>query len=217
MTEIKKEVQATEEATEEVTEFEAGKSHPDTPKSVLNEIQDPERKAPSVSDEQVLKKKKFRVVKESKAPALTADFIKEAGKKFFTVEVLIDDQVRQINVLRGVPLTTALLLQKTADIYALSRKSDEDEPPKKRSEAEGIEQTEKDEREFKQRFTASMVVEDGTLTGQITPVFSYNSIGGSIPIEDVSDKVLLILYDAVMDVQMPDGSVEALRRFHGVG
>ena len=72
-----------------------------------------------------------------------------------------------------------------------------------------------------QIMVASMVVEIDEETdepvlddeGNFIPVFSYNGIGGEIPIEDQSDIMLNVLYSAVQEVQAPAEAADALNRF----
>lgn len=49
------------------------------------------------------------------------------------------------------------------------------------------------------------------------PVFSFNGFGGKIPIEDQSDLMLGILYNAVVKVQAPSDAADALNQFQNGG
>ncbi len=170
------------------------------------------------------KKQKVKVVESSAAPVLSAELVKEKGKKTYTVECLIDDTVFQIEVLRGVPFHISVMLRKTAEIYALRQRTTdaadaEDVPDATDAtiDEETEQQVSEEDRHIKRLLVSSLVVQTDADTGQIVPVFSYNGFGGSIDIEAQSDIFLSVLYDAVMEVQVPEGSADALDRFHGVG
>ena len=184
-------------------------------------------------DEQVeeqVQRQRVRVTTTSDAPLLSERLIREKGKKTFTVECIIDDEVFQIEVLRGVPLQLGVLLKKTADIFALqsaqltaaSDPGDPDAPVDgEMSEAqdlEALQALEAEELRIRRLMVSSLVVQTDSETGQTVPIFSCGGEpAGRIPIEEQSEKFLGILYDAVMEVQAPRGSVAALDRFSRVG
>ena len=164
--------------------------------------------------------KRFRVVEKSDAPVFTDKLIKEKGKKTYTVEFVFDDDIYQIEVRRGMPMEFAVLLQVTADVYALRRKrsseenQDADKQPEKEAEAARL--REEEDRYIKQISVASLVVRIDEETEEILPVFSFNGKGGEIPIEDQSDLLLGAFYNAVQEVHTPEGYADALSRFQGV-
>lgn len=168
------------------------------------------------------KPKRFRVVEVSDAPVLTDKLIKKKGKKTYTVECVFDDEIFSIEVRRGMPLEFAILLQVTAEVYALAEKpntktqdADKAEKPKRTEEESRV--AEEGDRKIKQITVSSMVVRTVKKTKKIVPIFSFNGKGGKIPIEDQSDKFLKMLYDAVMAVNAPEGSADALSRFQELG
>ena len=119
-----------------------------------------------------------------------------------------------------MPMEFAVLLQVTANVYALRRKriSEENQDAEKLDEvaAEKSRLREDEDRAIKQITVASMVVRTIKKTKEIKSVFSLNGKGGETPIEDQSDLLLAAFHDAVMEVQTPEGYADALNRFQGV-
>ena len=159
----------------------------------------------------------------SKKPVLGAGLLDRKSKKVFVVECLIDDEEFKMGVRRGVPYEFGLMLRQTNDVFALTRKPDADDntlTQKQRSEEERKALIAENKRLY-QIMVASMVVEIDEETdepvlddeGNFIPVFSYNGIGGEIPIEDQSDIMLNVLYSAVQEVQAPTEAADALNRF----
>ena len=158
--------------------------------------------------------KRMRVVEVSDAPIFTDEIIKAKGKKTYTVEFVFDDDIYQIEVKRGLPMEYAILLQVTADVYALYPDKDKDETKEQVEVSE--EEKERRKAEFKlvkQLIVVKMVVRTDEETGEVYQVFSLDGTGGNIAIEAQSDLLLDLLYNAVMEVQTPAGYAEALRRF----
>ena len=165
-------------------------------------------------------KKRVRVVETSDAPVFTDTLIKKKGKKTYTVEFVFDDDIYQIEVRRGMPMEFAVLLQVTAEVYALRRKRIREETPDADKhpeiEVEASRLREEEDRQIKQITVASLVVRTLKKTKEIKLVFSINGEGGRIPIEDQSDLLLAALYNCVMEVQTPEGFTDALNRFQGI-
>lgn len=184
------------------------------------EKDDIQAKLDKIIGEDKTPKKRVRVVETSDAPVFTDKLIKEKGKKTYTVEFVFDDNIYQIEVRRGMPLEFAVLLQVTAEVYALRRKrlNEENQDANKHAEieAEIARLREEEDRQIKQITVASLVVRILKKTKEIKLVFSINGEGGRIPIEDQSDLLLAALYNCVMEVQTPEGFTDALNRFQGI-
>ena len=173
---------------------------------------------------QTQQQKKYRVVETSKYPVLGAALLKEKGKKVYVVEGIIDDTPFKMGVRRGIPLEFGLMLKQTPDIFALTRKANPKDTAKQKKEQseEELRANEERNRRLYQVTVASMVVvidEDteepliDPKTRQFIPLFSYGGVGGEYPIEDISDPVLVDLYDAVMEVQAPAAAAAMLNQF----
>ena len=119
-----------------------------------------------------------------------------------------------------MPMEFAVLLQVTADVYALRRErnteenKDVEKQPEKEAEAARL--REEEDRHIKEISVASLVVRTIKKTKEIVPVFSLNGKGGKVPIEDQSDLLLNALYNATLEVHTPEGYADALSRFQGV-
>ena len=205
---------------EDVTEADATQEKPDASSNdETSETEDLQSKLDAVTDGKK-PPKRFRVVETSDAPVFTDKLIKEKGKKTYTVEFVFDDDIYQIEVRRGMPMEFAVMLQITAEVYALRRKRlSKDNPDAEKQpevEAEKARLRDEEDRHIKQIQVASLVVRTNKKTKEIAPVFSLNGKGGKIPIEEQSDLLLGAFYQAVMEVQTPEGFSDALSRFQGV-
>ena len=171
-------------------------------------------------DQQIRDMPKHKVVEESVAPVLTPDVLLSKGRRFFQVEIVLDDQIVSVFVLRGVPMQVGLLLRKTSDVYALqveklrSIADGDDAAAAETLDPETLESLAAEERTLREVFVASMVfVQNGN---EHAPFFSYKGEGGSYPVESLSDTFLRIFYEAVMAVQTPEENIATLARFHGI-
>ena len=202
---------------EDVKEKDASQETPDV--STDDETAEPEDMQDKINKitEGAKPKKRLRVVETSDAPVFTDKLIKAKGKKTYTVEFVFDDDIYQIEVRRGMPIHFAVMLQVTAEVYALRRKgiNEENKDVEKQPEveAEAARLREEEDRHIKEINVASLVVRTIKKTKEIVPVFSLNGKGGKIPIENQSDLLLNALYTAVMEVQTPEGYADALNRF----
>ena len=166
----------------------------------------------------------FRVVETSKHPVLGADLLKRKGKKVYVVEGFIDEEPFKIGVRRGIPLEYQLMLNVTADIFALrsDKKTEGEEASKSEEEIKDIIDT---NRKIHQITVASTMVlideEENALmdpdTGEFIPLFSIDGVGGEMPIEDLSDLLLKHFYELVMEVQAPKAAADVLNRFQRTG
>ena len=124
-----------------------------------------------------------------------------------------------------MPLEFSTLLRVTAEVYKLREAeaaakiqidSEGNRIETAEEKARRAEEREEENRDLQRLTVAGLVVRTHSKTQEMFPVFSYNGKGGNVPIEDQSDLLLGKLYGAVMEVQAPPGSVDALRRFQGI-
>lgn len=141
----------------------------------------------------------------SAAPVLDAAVLERDYKRSARVEINIEGQTFQVEVLRGSPLTAALLLDRTPEVYALKEKV-ENNPHREFTDAE-IAEMDRTNRDFRRIMVASHVV---------NPLFSYKGYGDGHPIEDVSDTMLDALFEAYQAVNMPQEGADRLNRFPSV-
>ena len=168
------------------------------------------------------RQKNFRVVETSEYPVLGAALLNKKGKKVYIVEGIIDDTPFKMGVRRGMPIEFGLMLKLTPDIFALTKKNETEDTTNTDKSEEELRLAEDRNRVLYQVTVASTVVvidnetEEPLIdpkTKQFIPLFSYNGMGGEYPIEDISDLVLVGLYNAVMEVQAPAAAAEMLNRF----
>lgn len=160
-------------------------------------------------DEQLSAVRQARVLDDgetSAAPVLDAAVLEKSYKRSTLVEINIEGQTFQVEVLRGSPLTAALLLDRTPEIYALKEKIQSD-PNREFTDAE-IAEMDRTNRDFRRIMVASHVVK---------PPFTYRGYGDDgHPIEDVSDTMLDALFEAYQVVNTPQEGADRLNRFPGV-
>ena len=141
----------------------------------------------------------------SSAPILDAAVLEKDYKRSALVEINIEGQSFQVEVLRGSPLTAALLLDRTPEVYALKERVEND-PNREFTDAE-IAEVDRTNRDFRRIIVASHVVK---------PPFSYKGYGDGHPIEDVSDVMLDALFEAYQVVNTPQEGADRLNRFPSV-
>lgn len=159
-------------------------------------------------DEQLAAVRHTRVLADgdtSAAPVLDAAVLERDYKRSAHVEINIEGQAFQVEVLRGSPLTAALLLDRTPEVYALKERVEND-PHREFTDAE-IAEMDRTNRDFRRIMVASHVV---------NPLFSYKGYGDGHPIEDVSDTMLDALFDAYQAVNTPQEGADRLNRFPSV-
>ena len=143
--------------------------------------------------------------KTSEAPLLDAKVLEREYKRSATVEIEINGQTFQVEVLRGSPLTAALLLDRTPEVYALKERVEKN--PDREFSDEEIAEVDRTNRDFRRIMVASHIVK---------PPFSYKGYGKGHPIEDVSDTMLDALFEAYQVVNTPQEGADQLNRFPDV-
>lgn len=159
-------------------------------------------------DQQLKAVKRARLIdntESSTAPILDTTILERDYKRTALVEIHIDEQTFQVEVLRGSPLTAALLLDRTPEIYALKEQVEQN-PNQKFTDAE-IQAVDRTNRDFRRIIVASHIVK---------PLFTYNGYGDGHPIEDVSDTMLDALFEAYQVVNTPEEGAHTLNRFPNV-
>ena len=159
-------------------------------------------------DEQLKAVRQARLIdgsETSAAPLLDAAVLERDYKRSALVEINIEGQNFQVEVLRGSPLTAALLLDRTPEVYALKEKVEKD--PNHAFTDEEIAEVDRTNRDFRRIMVASHIVK---------PPFSYKGYGDGHPIEDVSDTMLDALFEAYQVVNTPQEGADRLNRFPGV-
>ena len=159
-------------------------------------------------DEQLEAVRHARVLADgdtSAAPVLDAAVLERDYKRSALVEINIDGQTFTVEVLRGSPLTAALLLDRTPEVYALKERVEAD-PHREFTDAE-IAEMDRTNRDFRRIMVAFHVV---------NPPFSYKGYGDGHPIEDVSDTMLAALFEAYQVVNTPQEGADRLNRFPDV-
>ena len=142
---------------------------------------------------------------KSSAPLLDAKALERDYKRSALVEIDINGETFQVEVLRGSPLTAALLLDRTPEVYALKERVQKN--PNQEWTDEEIAEVDRTNRDFRRIMVASHIVK---------PPFSYNGYGKGHPIEDVSDMMLDALFEAYQVVNTPQEGADRLNRFPGV-
>jgi len=138
----------------------------------------------------------------STAPLLDTAILERDYKRSALVEIHIDGEAFQVEVLRGSPLTAALLLDRTPEIYALKEQVEQN--PHHTFTDEEIQAVDRTNRDFRRIMVVSHIVK---------PQFSYNGYGDGHPIEDVSDTMLDALFEAYQVVNTPEEGADTLNRF----
>ncbi len=167
-----------------------------------------EEKIQEQIDEQLKTARQARVLDDgetSAAPVLDTAMLERDYKRTALVEIDISGQAFQVEVLRGSPLTTALLLERTPEVYALKEKVESN--PEHEFTDEEIQEVDRTNRDFRRIMVASHVVK---------PPFSYKGYGDGHPIEDVSDTMLDALFEAYQVVNTPQEGADQLNRFPDV-
>ena len=152
--------------------------------------------------------KQARVIEDndaSTAPILDSQILESDYQRTARVEINIIGQTFQVEVLRGSPLTTALLLERTPEVYALKEQITND--PSHIFTDEEIQAVDRTNRDFRRIMVTSHIVK---------PTFSYKGFGDGHPIEDVSDMMLDALFEAYQVVNTPAEGAERLNRFPSV-
>lgn len=156
-------------------------------------------------DEQMKAVRHARVIGDnetSTAPILDTAVLESNYQRTAKVEINIVGEKFQVEVLRGSPLTTALLLERTPEVYALKEQIDQN-PHHQFTDAE-IQALDITNREFRRIMVVSHIVK---------PSFSYKEYGNGHPIEDVSDTMLDALFEAYQVVNTPEEGADLLNRF----
>ena len=159
-------------------------------------------------DEQLKAVRQARLLDDgetSAAPVLDAAVLESNYKRSALVEIDIEGQTFQVEVLRGSPLTAALLLDRTPEVYALKERVETN--PDREFTDEEIAAVDRTNRDFRRIMVASHVIK---------PLFSYKGYGDGHPIEDVSDTMLDALFEAYQVVNMPQEGADRLNRFPDV-
>lgn len=141
----------------------------------------------------------------SAAPILDTDILEREYQRTARVEINIIGQTFQVEVLRGSPLTAALLLERTPEVYALKEQISND--PNHTLTDEEIQTVDRTNRDFRRIMVVSHIVK---------PTFSYKGYGDGHPIEDVSDTMLDALFEAYQVVNTPEEGADRLNRFPSV-
>ena len=156
-------------------------------------------------DAQMKAVKKARLITDndtSTAPILDSAILEREYRRTALVEINIIGETFQVEVLRGSPLTTALLLERTPEVYALKEQVEQN--PHHNFTDEEIAAVDRTNREFQRIMVASHIVK---------PTFSYNGYGDGHPIEDISDTMLHALFEAYQVVNTPSEGADRLNRF----
>ena len=117
----------------------------------------------------------------SAAPILDTDILEREYQRTARVEINIIGQTFQVEVLRGSPLTAALLLERTPEVYALKEQISND--PNHTFTDEEIQTVDRTNRDFRRIMVVSHIVK---------PTFSYKGSsreyagGGGRPPEPIS-------------------------------
>ena len=159
-------------------------------------------------DKQMKAVRQARVIGDndtSTAPILDSQILESDYQRTARVEINIIGQTFQVEVLRGSPLTAALLLERTPEVYALKEQLTND--PNHIFTDEEIQAVDRTNRDFRRIMVASHIVK---------PTFSYNGFGDGHPIEDVSDTMLDALFEAYQVVNTPAEGADRLNRFPAV-
>ena len=159
-------------------------------------------------DQQLKAVKRARLIdntEASTAPILDTAILERDYKRSALVEIHIEGQSFQVEVLRGSPLTVALLLDRTPEIYALKEQVDQN-PNRQFTDAE-IQAVDRTNRDFRRIMVASHIVK---------PQFTYKGYGDGHPIEDISDTMLDALFEAYQVVNTPEEGADTLNRFPDV-
>ena len=156
-------------------------------------------------DQQLKAVKRARLIdttEPSTAPILDSAVLEQDYKRSVLVEINIEGRSFQVEVLRGSPLTTALLLDRTPEIYALKEQLVQN--PNRQFTDEEVQAVDRTNRDFRRIIVASHIVK---------PPFSYNGCGDGHPIEDISDIMLDALFEAYQVVNTPEEGTDYLNRF----
>ena len=125
---------------------------------------------------------------------------------YFVANVPVEDEIFQVEVLRGVPGEAALLLQQGFELYPLGTL-------KKKSA--DLSDTEIEQLE------ASNLAQHRVLVSSMIPRLnlSYNGHGeeNAFPVEDICGRYLQTLFEAYRVTNIPDARHAALSRFPRVG
>ena len=159
-------------------------------------------------DEQLKAVRQARLLDDgetSSAPVLDTAVLESDYKRSALVEIDINGQTFQVEVLRGSPLTAALLLDRTPEVYALKERVENN--PDRAFTDEEIAEVDRTNRDFRRIMVASHVIK---------PPFSYKGYGDGHPVEDVSDTMLDALFEAYQVVNTPQEGADQLNRFPDV-
>ncbi|RKU36351.1 hypothetical protein C6496_13925 [Candidatus Poribacteria bacterium] len=159
-------------------------------------------------DEQLKAVRQARLLDDgetSSAPVLDTAVLESDYKRSALVEIDIEGQTFQVEVLRGSPLTAALLLDRTPEVYALKERVENN--PNREFTDEEIAEVDRTNRDFRRIMVASHVIK---------PPFSYKGYGDGHPVEDVSDTMLDALFEAYQVVNTPQEGADRLNRFPDV-
>ena len=159
-------------------------------------------------DEQLKAVRQARLLDDgetSAAPVLDAAVLERNYKRSALVEIDIAGETFQVEVLRGSPLTAALLLDRTPEVYALKERVENN--PNREFTDEEIAEVDRTNRDFRRIMVASHVIK---------PPFSYKGYGDGHPVEDISDTMLDALFEAYQIVNTPQEGADRLNRFPDV-
>ncbi len=159
-------------------------------------------------DEQLKAVRQARLLDDgetSAAPVLDAAVLERNYKRSALVEIDIEGETFQVEVLRGSPLTAALLLDRTPEVYALKERVENN--PNREFTDEEIAEVDRTNRDFRRIMVASHVIK---------PPFSYKGYGDGHPVEDISDTMLDALFEAYQIVNTPQEGADRLNRFPDV-
>lgn len=138
----------------------------------------------------------------STAPILNATILQKDYQRTAKVEINILGGVFLVEVLRGSPLTAALLLERTPEVYALKEQVEQN--PQHQFTDEEIQAIDQTNRDFRRIMVISHIVK---------PTFTYKGFGNGHPIEEVSDAMLNALFEAYQVVNTPQEGADRLNRF----
>lgn len=141
----------------------------------------------------------------STTPILDTATLERDYKRSALVEIHIDGQSFLVEVLRGSPLTAALLLDRTPEIYALKEQVEQN--PNRQFTDEEIQAVDRTNRDFRRIMVSSHIIK---------PPFCYAGYGDGHPIEDISDTMLDALFEAYQVVNTPEEGADTLNRFPAV-
>lgn len=141
----------------------------------------------------------------SAAPLLDTAILEREFQRTARVEINIIGQTFQVEVLRGSPLTTAMLLERTPEVYALKEQIEQN--PNHTFTDEEIQAVDRTNRDFRRIMVTSHIVK---------PSFAYKGFGDGHPIEDISDTMLDALFAAYQVVNTPEEGADRLNRFPAV-